>query len=380
MNLNYKFFIIFFATLVNFLAAPNVVAEQTIRFVEATGRSVIQDENKIADARRTALEDAIFLAAVQGGAQVNGFSAVDMHTTIADHFTVQPSSKILDFDILNEAVKGEHYEISIKAAVGDLTSKQCSLRSMSSITKYAAEFKFSPEVPAWLRELAREINFKTTELLNINQQIMLTDATETVLNIDRLPYIEDDFDYTALTRGRVRVANGDFAYVPEIRVSVTRSKKNIETEVFLHFRINSKLFHGVTYNFAGQIEYETVIKLRSKTPWRTFDILSKKTNDQIKNSIMNGIDEHMLDLIDQAKCAPLSANLQINNGRLVVELGRRHGLSANTLAIATGTNTPYTIMHIIGTTDDVATLEPLNKATELSSLVGKKIEFLELIQ
>ena len=95
---------------------------------------------------------------------------------------------------------------------------------------------------------------------------------------------------------------------------------------------------------------------------------------------MNGIDEHMLDVIDQAKCAPLAANLQINDGRLFVELGQRHGLSANTLAIATGTDTPYTIMHIIETTDDVATLEPLNKAIELSSLVGKKIEFLELIQ
>ena len=70
------------------LHCNNALAEQKIDFLETTGRAVITDEESLSVARRNSLEDAIFLAAMQGGAQIDGFSSVDRETNISDHFTL----------------------------------------------------------------------------------------------------------------------------------------------------------------------------------------------------------------------------------------------------------------------------------------------------
>ena len=48
---------------------------------EVTGRSVILDNN-IEKARRLALEDALYLSSLKGGAFVDGFSSVSKNTII----------------------------------------------------------------------------------------------------------------------------------------------------------------------------------------------------------------------------------------------------------------------------------------------------------
>ena len=355
-------------------------ANQTLRIIEATGRAVIQDNSNLTDARRIALEDAIFLAAIHGGAQVNGFSSVDMDTTISDHFTVQPAGKILDFDIIEEKVSGDHYEVSIRAAVGRLTSGQCSVRSTMAITKFSPTFLFSKKVPAWLQELAREVDFTLTEVISRSEKFSLTNASNVKLEINKLSKIDDNYDYKALTTGRVRVQNGDFAYQPKITISITNSKKNIENELFVTFELLSRLYHGSTYLLATEAKYSTIIKLRSTTPWRSLDILTKKTNDQISKSILSGIHGHIENLREQVNCIPLSAKLKFSDGKLTVDLGQIHGVTTNNLAVSSGTNTPYTIMYVTKTTANSSTLEPLNKSIEVSSLLGKTIEFMEPIR
>ena len=52
------------------------------RFVEVTGRAVIQDNDKYI-AKRVALEDALYLASLKGGAMVSGYSALDGGASLA---------------------------------------------------------------------------------------------------------------------------------------------------------------------------------------------------------------------------------------------------------------------------------------------------------
>ena len=355
-------------------------AEQTFKFIESTGRAVIQDDSNVTNARRIALEDAIFLAAIHGGAQVNGFSSVDMDTTISDHFTVQPAGKVLDFDIINEKINEEHYEVSIRAAVGRLSSRQCAVRSTTPITKFSPKFVFSQKVPAWLQELARDVDFTLTEAISKNKKFTLTNASNIKLEINELLKTNDKYDYKALTTGRIRVQNGDFAYLPEIRISISDSKKNIENELYMTFELISRLYHGASYKLATETTFSTLIKLRSTTPWRSLDILSKKTNDQIAKSVMSGIEDHIQDLIENVTCIPLSAKLKFNDGQLSVDLGQIHGITTNSLAVSTGTNTPYTIMHVTKTTSNSSILKPLNKSIESGVLLGKTIEFMEPVK
>ena len=59
--------------LLSFISSPlSAEEDKNFKQVEATGRSVVIDGN-IEVSRKRALEDAIYLAALKGGADVNGF-------------------------------------------------------------------------------------------------------------------------------------------------------------------------------------------------------------------------------------------------------------------------------------------------------------------
>ena len=84
---------------------------------EVTGRAVILDNN-IEKARRLALEDALYLASLRGGAFVDGFSSISKNTIINDQSLIKSDSKILDFKILEESKNKDHYEIKLLAIIG----------------------------------------------------------------------------------------------------------------------------------------------------------------------------------------------------------------------------------------------------------------------
>ena len=71
------------------------------KFVNVTGRAVIID-NTPALSRKVALEDALYLAALEGGAIISGYSALDAQTNLSEEIIVRPASGILDYTITNE--------------------------------------------------------------------------------------------------------------------------------------------------------------------------------------------------------------------------------------------------------------------------------------
>ena len=89
-----------------------------LRFTEATGRAVIVHEDAKLEARMLALEDELYLAALQGGARIDGFSAVSADTSLSDHFVIRPASMIMDYAIINEFEDDTHYSVTIRAVIG----------------------------------------------------------------------------------------------------------------------------------------------------------------------------------------------------------------------------------------------------------------------
>ena len=79
-----------------------------MRFTETTGRAAIIDPAMEQEARMTALEDALYLAALEGGARIDGFSAVMTDSSLEDHFVIRPASRILDYTITNEVIDDRH--------------------------------------------------------------------------------------------------------------------------------------------------------------------------------------------------------------------------------------------------------------------------------
>ena len=111
-----KFYFILQFTLLSFYASA--YQDFNILKAEVTGRAVIIDNN-IEKARRLALEDALYLSSLKGGAFVDGFSSVSKNTIINDQSIIKSDSKILDFKILSERKNKDHYEIKLLAIIGN---------------------------------------------------------------------------------------------------------------------------------------------------------------------------------------------------------------------------------------------------------------------
>ena len=123
----YQAFFVILKTVVLLVASSiaNAASQTSFEFTTATGRAAITPNVTSELARMRALEDALYLAALQGGADINGFTSVSADTSLQDHFVIRPSSKILDYTILSENKTGSQFEVIIRAAVGTLPEKKC---------------------------------------------------------------------------------------------------------------------------------------------------------------------------------------------------------------------------------------------------------------
>ena len=77
--------LVFTISLIYSVAISVAFSKDTLRFIETTGRAVIEDDETIDISRRRALEEALYLAALHGGARINGFSAVNTDTSIQEN-------------------------------------------------------------------------------------------------------------------------------------------------------------------------------------------------------------------------------------------------------------------------------------------------------
>ena len=93
-----------------------ITQENKLEFITSVGRAAIDSPEETSLARRRALEDALYLASLRGGAKVNGYSSVGTGTELTDNFVVRPTTKILDYAILKEVIKETHYEVTVKVA------------------------------------------------------------------------------------------------------------------------------------------------------------------------------------------------------------------------------------------------------------------------
>ena len=93
----FKFLIILLLTFFN--AEAKVSSEVKVKEVEVLGRSVIVDKN-LKKARQLALDDALYLASLKGGAMIEGFSSVSKSTILNDQSIVKPTSNIF-IDLLS---------------------------------------------------------------------------------------------------------------------------------------------------------------------------------------------------------------------------------------------------------------------------------------
>ena len=94
------FFLLFVWTVISsIIFCQTSFAQENLKMIQSTGRAAILEDISKDEARNLALEDALYYAALKGGAQIDGFSHVNSETALEDEFLGRPISKILDYNI-----------------------------------------------------------------------------------------------------------------------------------------------------------------------------------------------------------------------------------------------------------------------------------------
>ena len=350
-----------------------------LEFITSIGRAAIDSPEETSLARRRALEDALYLASLRGGAKVNGFSSVGTGTELNDNFVVRPTAKILDYAVVKEVIKETHYEVTVKVAVGNLDRKNCTSNNVINLVAYKPSLRLSPSTPAWLAPVLTKLYMAMLNSIEGRKNVEMIKAYDITLKSKILKATDDD--YTSLTTGRVRTSVGSFAYVPEIIMSVESNSSAVNSEKYLVVEINSSLYHGFTYKKAASKSHRISLKLGNNSPWRTVNILSRPSNSLIVEALLKSIEKHADTLFSEFECQPLQANIQLNDKKnhLVVSLGKKHGLTLTSLAYTKGTNTPWVLFKVESLTNNTSVLRPLDPRRDISKLDGKMVEFLEVL-
>jgi len=347
------------------------------RFTETTGRAVITDSAMEQEARMLALEDALYLAALDGGATINGFSAVMSDTTLEDHFVIRPASRILDYTITNEVIDGEHYEVSIRAAVGNLPRGSCLHRRAVNLTVFKPRMTLAENIPAAAAPMAVDVLNNVITTVERHGSVSATRATDIALDPSRLSRINDSYDYSALTKGVVRVRRGDFAIVPEIILTGQRAGNAFTRRDDMIMLIRLHVLAGESYAPIDRFEVTHTVTTRQRSVSRKFNVIGQPRRPAILAELIGPVAGLVDNMVAELQCRPLTATLALSDGRLTVPVGSHHGMRQNSLAVASGTDTPWQIMRVTKLDATSSTLTPLNNRRDPATLVGRTVEFLE---
>ena len=362
-------------TLLLFALNP-VFSKDSVRFIETTGRAVIEDAAEVVTARRRSLEDALYLAALHGGAKIKGFSSVSTDTSIQENLVVQPDSYILDYNIISEDQTDTHFIIKIRAAVGNLKSDSCENQGLKSISVYKPIISIHPNVPYWVQPLSSELIKAFMSSLKAEMNINLTDFTDMSLNQSELKSINDEFDYTSLTSGRSRTRSGDYAVVPSIIIDKSTKLVGFTTFNSLEITFLTNIYEGASYSLSSSKSKTVEALFKTTGPWRNINLLLKSSRENIVEPILLKASEHSLDVAKDLICKKIHSRVAINNGQIEVPLGKRHGITLSSLAVTKGDQTPFNIFRVEKVLENKSFLVPLNDSVEVNKFSGKSIQFL----
>ena len=358
------------------LSGPLQAADEQLQMIKATGRAVISHNDALNEAKNLALEDALYLAALSGGAKIDGFSSVQADTTLDDHFVVRPSSQILDYNIIDEIHDDQHYQVAIQAAVGTVEREGCQNRMVGHISMFAPSYSLTHQVPGWLSTTPQLMVSMLYDQLAAQPELTLTNYAGTKLDVDAL--LKDArYDYQTLTSSRPTVSDGDFAFSTQINFGSARVDKGMHQQHFLDVAITSHMFSGSGYQSLGDVTHSGRIKTGGTSINQTISTLVTPKRSEIQEALLQLVDKHATALSQKMLCLPLSATMTQRDDGLYVSIGARQGLGPNHLAVVSGRMTPWTILRVTKSDVNGATLMPLNRQRNLAELNGQTVTFLE---
>ena len=365
-----------------FFSSNSLFAKEEKKFkqVEATGRAVlIADDIQVS--RKRALEDALYLAALKGGADINGFSAITSNTVINDQSIVKATNRVIDFTIIKEEQDKEFLSIKISAVVGGKTSaKNCKTRPIN-ITAFRGSFNTETNIPS---KLSRKMPHWYNSFYDIINQIPIINVVNNKnKSLDQVikSNINPSYDYNALTEGMPSIQAGNYSFVPELNL-ITDNQDNSYSNYLL--RVSLKIYKGNNFNLMPVKIYDLPIKYKIKSHFQFIRNISTLNLDSIDENVMQHLSFVAKNFIKQLNCKPLEGKLTFTKGELHVDIGKKQGLKVKQIGLVKGLNIKNSmlsnssvIVHTNKIYDNYSILLPLNDKVKLNALNNLIVEFAE---
>jgi len=358
------------------LTGSHALAGEGLRMVSATGRAVINDQAALHEAKNTALEDALYLAALKGGAKIDGFSSVQADTSLDDHFVVRPSSEILDYRIVNEIKDDLHYEVTVEAAVGKIAEPACHDRAVGHLTMFAPTMSMTRSVPGWLSTMPSMMMGDLYRQLENTTNLTLYNKGATVLDPVQMKR-DARYDYNALMNGKAAIHDGDFAFATNIALESFSDGSAFGQSQHLRAIITTSLYTGSQLTPLGEVRNEIKLKLGERSLSQLISKLSTTKRDMVKTALMSGLQNHAKAIASATLCLPLKAVIKLEDDKLHVDLGMRQGIQVNRLAMVSGVSSKWSLLRVIEAGEGYSILEPLSRQRKPVDLNGKIATFME---
>jgi hypothetical protein len=346
--------------------------------VEVTGQAAESGLGR-ATTRLRALEAALIEAAIEGGADITGYSAASNGILVSDRLILRPASRILDYSILSETESNGFYRVRVRAVVGDPpvpVTDSCARRAQLDIVSYPLRQAVDPMTPAWVETLGPELRNRIDAAIQSRPGVSLARSNDMGASPGRSAQVGRDMDYTALMQGTPApqaAPAGRLAYQGAIQL-------RMQGQRMLVMVLESRLIETGSNLERARSRLETTTRLNAGLPIRALNVLTAPDRDAIVQDLMAGIDRHIEAMIDTYACRSLDGTLALSGDRLTLPFGAKDGLTRHHLAFSEGQDTPYILFEIETLNDHSAVLRPIDRNRTAPSLAGMRVRFMEVSQ
>ena len=356
------------------------VEENNFKQVEATGRAILIVDD-IQTSRKRALEDALYLAALKGGADISGFSAITFNTVINDQSIVTATNRVIDFKIIKEEQDKDFLSIKISAIVGGkMSNKNCKVRPVN-LTLFRGSFYTQTNVPS---KLSRKMSLWYNNIYEIISQLPnVKSVNYKKKSLDDVikSNINPSYDYNALTNGLPSIYAGNYSIVPELSL-ITDNQNNTHSKYLLTVSLN--IYKGNSFQLLPVKTYNLPIKYKLKSNFQFIRNISTLNIEEIDKNVNKHLNFIANSFLKELSCSPLEGKLIFTKGELRVDIGQKQGLKDKQIGIVKGLNIKNSmlsnssvILHTNKIYENYSILSPLNDKIKLSKLNNLVVEFAE---
>ena len=347
--------------------------------VRVTGRAAVTD-NDTDRAQRYALEDALYLAALEGGADVSGFSMADNGVLTGESILMRPNSRILDYSVVSQGRSGHHYEVVIEAYVGAAPALGCAVRPAVHLIAGNPHIHVGPTAPLWAKEALELAHDATIAGLAATPQIQISARDISFATVEqsgrKLPA---GFDYNSLMGGQPRVEASRSNQIPDtargLHLSWHATAPGIQAAT-LTVTLQAQVLDPAAPGRAQQMSTSHVVAVSANTPFRTINVLARKDAHEVAKSVAANVSAELATWLGSYACAPLQGYLTAAGaGRFRIDLGSRDGLTHQSLAFAEDRGQPWTVFRIVELSPSHAILSPMNPRRAGAQLAGAQVRF-----